>query len=302
MKLIGHTKQQELLDRMREGTSPHALIFAGPEHVGKKRIAKAFFWLLNNPKETWEAFDNTTDTTGRRIREESHPDMFVCGTHEGISAEQAREVRRFVGLSPLELTKKLVLVDNAQTLGTVGFNTLLKTFEEPAGDTILIFITSRHDMLPATITSRAVTIRFSRVPNTVLLTATPKKSRTDIEKELAWIAGRPGLLVRYLNDTQDPLVAVRKKHYSAFNHALNKGGVAVRLTLAEKVAKEEYPELALEAWVLAAREALTTDKAPHAARRLRHIKTAVERLQFTNVNTRLALEHALLATTKPDES
>ncbi len=295
MNIVGHTKQRAILERIRTSHAiPHTLLFSGPEHVGKELVARAFIHNLFASEDDWQALGGES-RLAMRLNAGVHPDVLVVGAEEGIDIVQARKLRQFTQLSAFEGSWKCVIIDNAHTLGRLGGNTLLKTLEEPPPDTLIILVTHRPELLPDTIRSRAMHIAFSLVSEQEIHTLVPSKKRSGITKEIGWIAGRPGLLTRYLQDKNAPAVKARRAYFHAFEKTFKDTGIAVRLALAEKMAKEEHPHLALEGLLLAARTLLVARPNTHLVKRMTYLHQAKEYIQFTNVNTRLALEHAFIA-------
>ena len=77
-----------------------------------------------------------------------------------IDISQIREVQNFLSYKSYNGGFKIVIVDGAQLMNTEAQNCLLKTLEEPKGDTILFLVTSKPDVLLPTIFSRCQTMKF----------------------------------------------------------------------------------------------------------------------------------------------
>lgn len=122
----------------------HGYLFWGPDGTGKKDTA---FWLADFLKTS--PFDVLYITP-----EEGKKD---------ISIEQIRKARRHLSLSPYNSPHKFAIIDKAETMNLDSCNALLKTLEEPQGNTILILITSKPDFLPKTIISRLQDVRFRSI-------------------------------------------------------------------------------------------------------------------------------------------
>jgi DNA polymerase III subunit delta' len=65
-----------------------------------------------------------------------------------------------LSFKPFEADKKIVIVDDAETMNISAANAFLKTLEEPPEDSIIILVSSRPDRLPDTIRSRCSRINF----------------------------------------------------------------------------------------------------------------------------------------------
>ena len=133
-----------------------------------------------------------------------------------ITIDQIRALKRFVSLSPFSFKHKLVLVDNAHQMRREGFNSLLKTLEEPSPETTIILVTHRYLRLPPTVRSRAVTIRFQGVPERDFKKGLEVNGVSLPASELAWINNRPGLAIRYSGDPGEPTISEFRNHFLEF--------------------------------------------------------------------------------------
>ena len=73
-----------------------------------------------------------------------------------IKIGQVRALGAFLSVGGHRGGRKIVLVDPADAMNVPAANALLKTLEEPAGNTVFLMVSSRQDALPATIRSRCV--------------------------------------------------------------------------------------------------------------------------------------------------
>ena len=163
----GHARLVDLLQRsIRRGTLPPSLIFAGPAGSGKRATALAVAQTLNclDPK----ADSNSIDACGRctacaRIARGVHPDVLIVepGDTGAIKIEQVRDVVDRAAYRPFEGTRRVVIIDEADALMASAQNALLKTLEEPPPGSVFILLTSRPDMLLATVRSRCIRLWFA---------------------------------------------------------------------------------------------------------------------------------------------
>ncbi|MEK9139542.1 MAG: DNA polymerase III subunit delta' C-terminal domain-containing protein, partial [Nitrospirota bacterium] len=72
-----------------------------------------------------------------------------------------REIEQQFVYRPLIGERKICLIDDADRLTIGAANALLKTLEEPPGDSLFILVTSRLHALPITIRSRCQALRFT---------------------------------------------------------------------------------------------------------------------------------------------
>ncbi len=144
--IIGHKKQLEYLQKLlKNGQFAHAYLFSGPKHLGKATTAKAFLQAITD------------------IPPEQNPDAVYLSGKGTIPVEDIRVLRERLSLSGLGTGKKVALIDGADQMTPAAQNALLKTLEEPRGDTILVLVAHRSDRLLETIRSRCAHIRFHPV-------------------------------------------------------------------------------------------------------------------------------------------
>jgi DNA polymerase-3 subunit delta' len=182
--VYGHRRAIALLSRaLAQRTLPPSLLFAGPEGIGKRRVALAVAQALNclNPvADTTTTPDSQGDVAPlprdacgecpacRRIARRVHPDIVWLEPAEErvtIAIEQVRTVNDQVGYRPFEARSRVVIVDNAdEVLLPPSQNALLKTLEEPPSGTVFILVTARPDGLLPTVRSRCPSVRFAPLP------------------------------------------------------------------------------------------------------------------------------------------
>lgn len=81
-----------------------------------------------------------------------------------IKVDQIRQLKSELTTSGLESSRKVIIIDEADTMTTSAANSLLKFLEEPQGDIILFLLaTSKQNLLP-TIISRCQVIAFRTQP------------------------------------------------------------------------------------------------------------------------------------------
>lgn len=150
--IIGNDQIKVYLQRMVEKeTIGNSLLFAGPDGVGKSLFAKAFAKLLINDP---------------RVDSDTHPDVRHYYPEGKIGMHTIESMRRFteeVYLSPFEAKWKIFIVHDAERMLTYSANALLKTFEEPADDTIIILISSSPNKLIPTVLSRCQNVHFHQI-------------------------------------------------------------------------------------------------------------------------------------------
>jgi DNA polymerase-3 subunit delta' len=154
---------QTLQNAVREGRLPHALLLTGKQGIGKLDFATSFadFMLCQEPQ-------NQTPCgkchSCQLFNARTHPDFKLIAAEEGsvIKVDQVREMVEQNSLTPHVSSSKLYLFVDADSMNVAASNSLLKTLEEPSPNSLIILITSRPDLLSATIRSRCQQIKFNQ--------------------------------------------------------------------------------------------------------------------------------------------
>jgi DNA polymerase-3 subunit delta' len=157
---------RNLTARRQAGRMPHALLFAGPEGMGKRHLAAALTQALlcEQPAEEGTACGHCRSCT--LYRAGSHPDRLeVAPTEEGkeVGIGQVRELAAYQTLKPQFARHKIITLHPADRMSLSAANALLKTLEEPTEGTLLLLISDFPDRLLPTIRSRCQTLLFRPV-------------------------------------------------------------------------------------------------------------------------------------------
>ncbi len=151
------------LDRADRDRLPHAVMLTGPVGTGKRSAAAwmASQFLRPDPLTPLPAYPPIwiEHADFRRI---STPD-----DRKSIGIEQIRDLVSDLGLTSYEGRGKVAVIEPAGDMTVSAANSLLKTLEEPPGDTLLILVTDRIGKLPATIFSRCQRIDFRPPPERI---------------------------------------------------------------------------------------------------------------------------------------
>ncbi|MBC7742897.1 MAG: DNA polymerase III subunit [Bdellovibrionaceae bacterium] len=161
--VVGHTAVIDQLIQMRTaGRWPHALLFAGPSGVGKRKVALAFAQILICEKE--ELACGVCGPCLRVAKEQSESLLFVKQDEKAarptIKVEAVRDLLDSLSLASMG-KNRVVIIDDAQTMNPQAANALLKTLEEPFENVFFILIGEDLNQFLPTIRSRVQVIRFA---------------------------------------------------------------------------------------------------------------------------------------------
>ena len=148
---LGHSRAAGLL--------PHALLFHGPEGIGKKSFARAFAasLLCDEPSPEGQACRRCRSC--RAFAAGSHPDWYVVGGDDSdgkktIGIDGVRELCGHLMLSPSFSSRRLAMIAPAEAMTIQGESALLKTLEEPPAGVHIFFVASRLGFVLSTVRSR----------------------------------------------------------------------------------------------------------------------------------------------------
>ena len=193
----GHDRVRAVLSRaLQRDRLPPALLFAGPDGVGKKTLALAVAQAAlceraPAPEPCGECRPcrkvSAATTAGRldEMRREAdghpdedawrnfrlHPDLVLAEgwrlTRTGrpraeaeIRADQVRDLVTEIAGAPFEARRRVFVIDDANTMNEGAQNVLLKSLEEPPPRSHVILVAAAASGLRQTIRSRCQRLRF----------------------------------------------------------------------------------------------------------------------------------------------
>ncbi len=209
-EFIGQARAVSLLkNSVTGGTSPHAWLFTGSEHIGKMRLALHLACMLNCTEENRPC---GACTSCEKIIRGTHADVNIIGLAHNeneteaklIGIDQVRDVLHSASLPPFEGRHRVFIVNNADLLSVDAANCLLKTLEEPADRVAFILLTVNERLLLETIVSRCQRLELLPVPAEVITAALIEQH--GVEKDRAALLGRlaqgrPGWAIGAISDT-----------------------------------------------------------------------------------------------------
>jgi DNA polymerase-3 subunit delta' len=227
--------QQEFWDgfnnRLKQQRLPHALMLNTMEGVGGEHLAYAMAQkLLCDVDNSDYACGNCKAC--QLIGAGTHPDFIQLMPSEPgkpIVIDQIRQLSAMIAKTAQRGGWKVVIINPAESMNISASNALLKSLEEPQPNTLLILVSYRLSIVPATIRSRCqietLTAPDRQTAKSWLETRLDKPQQVDSILDLA--NGRPLLAMAYLqgnglDDRQHVeglLDAVRRAEQSALDAA-----------------------------------------------------------------------------------
>jgi hypothetical protein len=148
---------------LSRGQLHHAYCLVGPENTDKKTLALQLTALLLNIAEDQILLSPNFLLIEQELNEKTGK------TKRDIDIEQIKSLREFSLQRPFGSERKVVLIDEADKMNTHSSNALLKTLEEPRGQTVFFLLTDDESQLLPTIRSRAQTVHVLSTENQLLL-------------------------------------------------------------------------------------------------------------------------------------
>ena len=136
----------------------HAYLLHGPAGIGKRLLAEQLMALLLCLRPV-EARACGECKACQLLAAQTHPDHYVLEPEEvdkAIRVDQVRDLVGFVTQTAQLGGRKVILLEPAEAMNLNAANALLKSLEEPSGDTVLLLISHQPSRLLPTIKSRCV--------------------------------------------------------------------------------------------------------------------------------------------------
>jgi DNA polymerase-3 subunit delta' len=201
--------QSEFEERFESGRLAHALLLTGPAGTGKQQLARDWVASLL-------CLENCIPACGQcrscqLFGSGAHPDYrflsFELNDQGNLRTEIVVDQVRSL-ISSLQLTttisvRKVAMIHPAEALNRNAANALLKTLEEPPGDTVILLVCDDPGRLTATIRSRCQNLLVRLPDRTVAmdwLLGSGDHQATDAEAALAAAAGSPLNALQMLED------------------------------------------------------------------------------------------------------
>ena len=140
---------------------PHAILITSVSGVGLARVASSLCATLLCERDGEEACGECSSCS--RVSAGTHGDYRWVEIAEGkasIGVDQIREAGDFVTKTAGYGSQKILVIADAEKMTTGASNALLKTLEEPQGNSFIVLLSQRTWLLPATIRSRCQTWRL----------------------------------------------------------------------------------------------------------------------------------------------
>ncbi len=180
-EVIGQDHISQTLKRqVQSGRLSHAYLFVGTRGTGKTTCARILAKAINclSP-ENGNPCNKCASCVG--IDNGSILDVVELDAASNNGVDNVRALREEAVFTPVDVRKRVYIIDEVHMLSTPAFNALLKILEEPPEHLIFILATTELHKVPATILSRCQRHSFKRI------------LPADITRHLLYVAGQEGI-------------------------------------------------------------------------------------------------------------
>jgi DNA polymerase-3 subunit delta' len=300
--IVGNKSKIDLLKKISQSENiPHALLFSGPEMIGKKKIAIEFIKSIFCKNVCNECY------FCKAIDSNSLPDLNIIYPFEGnIGIEELRTLKNNLSLKSYNNCLKVGIIDDVHLMKKEAQNALLKTLEEPKGETLIILITSYPQLILKTIRSRLQEIKFSLASkkeiesHLISLGATKKKA-----EDIALISsGQVGKAIEFFNvpdkieffdrTIEDIISLIKSSMYERFEYAKNfkedQNKILEVLDIWERFLRREMLLIIFKNQGIL--NNYTLEKTKEIIKKIEEAKILIS---SSNVNKKMALENLLIS-------
>lgn len=150
-----------LKNQVRSGRPAHAYLFVGSRGTGKTSTARILARAVNclAPKDG----EPCGVCEACLSMKENNVDIVEMDAATNSSVDDARSLIEKARFMPMQLKKKVYIIDEVHALSGAAFSALLKTLEEPPAHVLFILATTEPQKVPATIISRCQRMDFHRL-------------------------------------------------------------------------------------------------------------------------------------------
>ncbi|MBO5349090.1 MAG: DNA polymerase III subunit delta' [Clostridia bacterium] len=161
--LIGNDKIKNVLNEsIKNENILHSYLFYGVEGIGKKLFAMNFAKMIlcnNKNNKPCEECKSCIE-----FETKNNPDFFhIEPEGNSIKIDQIRQMQKNILEKPINSSKKVYIIDNADSMTKEAQNCLLKTLEEPQKFIVIILIASNENNILATVKSRCTKMYFQKL-------------------------------------------------------------------------------------------------------------------------------------------
>jgi DNA polymerase-3 subunit delta' len=192
-----------LQQAIKGGWVSHAYLLSGPKGVGKAAVARGFAQALccTNAERPDRSMPCGTCRACRNVQRGVHPDVETFsldtqamladkpGRGSTLTIETVRRLRASGALFPLECDRRILIVEDAETLLEPAQQALLKMLEEPPRGVTLVLLADEPERLLETVRSRCQEVALRPISQTAVEQTLLRRSvAADLASEVAGLS------------------------------------------------------------------------------------------------------------------
>lgn len=173
-----------LMNSIRKNRIAHAYLIQGLRGTGKLEIAVLFTQTIFCPEKKGLEPCQVCHVC-KRIESRNHPDIhWIKKDGQSIRNEQIDYLRKEFSYSSSESSRKIYIIEDAQTLTNQAANRLLKFLEEPLVETTALLLTDNVQAIIPTIRSRCQLIDLQPLDTKLLQKKMVESNLTEQQSRL----------------------------------------------------------------------------------------------------------------------
>ncbi|MBD3270346.1 AAA family ATPase [Candidatus Peregrinibacteria bacterium] len=301
--IIGHQKQLEQLENdLNSDNLAHAYLFAGPEDLGKYKIARLFAEEL----QTNGLDDESSLRIKNLMKTGAHLDSVFIRRETENQTIKIEEIRKI--LDNLQMTGdssfRVLVMEDIERLTPEAANAMLKMLEEPPEKVCFILTTSKPSAVLETILSRVRRIDFGVMLDEDLNDALSRRYRlmdhNKINEIVEMSGGKIAKAIKLAENSE--MLEAYEDVYRQIENFLNNGKITEAFQFIGKIYEDRLlVKIFIEIGFVVLRKRLLSDLQANQRSSIISDVTKLEKLynvknlSETNVNNRLLLENFILS-------
>jgi len=222
----------------------HAYLLVGPTGAGREQVARAFAGSLfaDGVEDPLAAGRHRSLAAAGR-----HPDLMVVEPEgRALLVADAERITVAAWRSPVEVNRKVIVVDRFNTAEPAAAASLLKTIEEPPASAVFLLLTDEVPEEHVTVASRCVRVDVGPIPAGVLADLLEAEG-VDAGRAVDVAEAAAGSLDRARLLANDPAVVARRDAWRSVPDRLDGSGAAVAVLVGELRGLIDDAQMPLEA-------------------------------------------------------